>query len=72
MDLKKLKNCVLSKAFASVDGTRLVSEADIRALKYVVTCLVDGNFEAAAIEAGATGLSLEIWESAILALKELE
>ena len=69
MDLKKLKDNVLAKAFDSVDGHRLISAADIDALKYVVRALMDGNYEAVAVEAGATDLSLEVWEAGLIAGK---
>lgn len=69
MSLEKLKNHVLAKAFDSVDGHRLISSADIQALRNCVRALLDGNYEAAAVEAGATDLSLEVWEAALIAVK---
>lgn len=69
MPLEKLKKCVLAKAFDSVDGHRLISAADIDALRLVVRAMMDGNMEAAAVEAGATDLSLEVWEAALIAVK---
>ena len=60
-----LKNAVVDHSYKAVNGERLISSADVKALQYVVQALRDNNFEAAAVEAGATDLSLEVWEKAL-------
>lgn len=63
--LETLKKAVIDYSYRAVDGTRLISAADVKALQYVVRALQDMNYEAAAVESGATDLSLEVWEKAL-------
>lgn len=70
MNLEKIKNNVLSHAFKMVDGTTPITAEDIKAVKRTVEALKMGQLEVAALEAGATALSLEIWECALAAVPE--